>query len=123
MGKKRILIVDDSKTALMMTQMILRRHPYELITAVDGRDGVEKAVAENPDLILMDVVMPNMDGFSAVKAIRSIESVRAIPIIMVTTRGEVDNVERGYDRGCNDYITKPVDGVELLAKIVNLIGQ
>jgi CheY-like chemotaxis protein len=121
--RKKILIVDDSKTALMMSQMILKNKSFQVLTARNGLEGVEKAVSEQPDLILMDVCMPEMNGFEAVKEIRAREETRAIPIIMVTTLGEAENVELGYETGCNDYVTKPISSVELLSKINNLIGE
>ena len=119
--KEKILVVDDSKVALMTTQMILRTD-YECVVAEDGEQAVEKAVTERPDLILMDVVMPTMGGFAACRQIRLREETKGIPIIMVTTRGEPVNVETGYESGCNDYVTKPIDAVELRKKIENLIG-
>ncbi len=122
-GNKKILIVDDSKTALMMSQMILRNKPFEVVTANNGLEAVEKAVSDQPDLILMDLCMPEMDGFEAVKEIRARGETNAIPIIMVTTKGEAESVELGYETGCNDYVTKPVSSVELVSKINNLIGE
>jgi DNA-binding response OmpR family regulator len=80
------------------------------------------ASSEKPDLILMDVVMPIMDGFEACRQIRMQAETNGIPIIMVTTRGEAINVETGYESGCNDYVTKPIDKVELLTKIESLIA-
>jgi DNA-binding response OmpR family regulator len=121
MSKKKILVVDDSKVASMTTCMILSSR-YECVTAEDGAIGVEMASTENPDLILMDVVMPTMDGFEACRKIRIRAETNGIPIIMVTTRGEAINVETGYECGCNDYVTKPIDKVELLEKIENLTG-
>ena len=123
MTTKRILLVDDSKTALMMEQMLLEDEPYELSIAMDGEEAVEKALADLPDLILMDVVMPKMTGFEAVERLRQEESTKQIPIIMVTTRGEAENVEKGYATGCTDYVTKPIDGVELLTKIRTYLGD
>jgi len=120
---KKILLVDDSKTALMMEKMILRDEPYDLIVAMDGDEAVEKAKAELPDLILMDVVMPRMTGFEACKQLRADEKTQSIPVIMVTTRGEGENVQRGYESGCADYVTKPIDGVELIEKIRNCLGE
>ena len=120
---KKILIVDDSKTAMMMSQMILKNGSFQVSTAQDGLEGVEKAVSEQPDLILMDVCMPKMNGFEAVKEIRARGETSAIPIIMVTTLGEAENVEFGYETGCNDYVTKPISRVELVSKIKNLIGE
>ena len=121
MSKRKILVVDDSKVASMTTHMILG-HRYECLTADNGAIAVEMAATEKPDLILMDVVMPTMDGFKACRQIRMRGETNGIPIIMVTTRGEAINVETGYESGCNDYITKPVDRAELLMKIENLIG-
>jgi CheY-like chemotaxis protein len=116
-GKKKILVVDDSKTALLMMSMILRKASYELVTASDGAEAVDRAAVEHPDLILMDVVMPRMTGFEACQELRRRESTRSIPVILVTTRGESENVEAGFRSGCNDYVTKPVNAQELLEKV------
>jgi DNA-binding response OmpR family regulator len=117
MTRKRILVVDDSRTAAMMTSMILGKGAYEVMVAADGEEGVRMALAEHPDLIVMDVMMPRMDGFEACRRLRSEAATSTIPIIMVTTRGEAVNVEAGYDSGCSDYVTKPINSVELLAKV------
>jgi CheY-like chemotaxis protein len=122
MQKKKILVVDDSKTALLVESMVLRKGPYELVTASDGVEAVEKAITERPDLILMDVMMPRMGGFEACQALRQREDTQAIPIIMVTTRGEAANVETGFVSGCSDYVTKPINAVELLAKVRDHLG-
>ncbi len=121
-SRKKILMVDDSPTTLMMEKVILRSGSYELVTAADGLEAVEKAVAEHPDLILMDVVMPRMTGFEACRTLRERADTRAIPIILVTTRGEGTNVETGFASGCTDYVTKPIDAVELLAKVKDQLG-
>ncbi len=122
MGCKKILVVDDSQVVLMKSRMILGGR-YESVFATDGEEAVEKALEEDPDLILMDVVMPKMDGFEACRSIRANPDTNGIPIIMVTTRGEPVNVEMGYASGCNDYITKPIDGAELLRKLENLLEK
>lgn len=121
-AKKKVLLVDDSRTVLLLEQMCLGREPYTLLTATDGREAVAKALAEQPDLILMDVVMPNMGGFEALRQLRAQESTRHIPVIMVTTRSELENVTAGYESGCNDYVFKPINAPELLAKVRNQIG-
>ena len=120
---KKILLVDDSNTVLLMERMILSQARYELVTAKNGLEAVEKARSERPDLILMDVVMPQLDGFGALQAIRADEATRAIPVIMVTTRSEAENMEKGYERGCNDYVTKPVNSAELLEKVRGFLGE
>jgi DNA-binding response OmpR family regulator len=117
----KILIVDDSETVLLVERALLSRS-YEVVTARDGQEGVDKALAERPDLILMDVVMPRMNGFDAVARLRSHPTTQRIPIIMVTTRGELASVDGGYRSGCNDYVTKPFRGPELLAKVKSCLG-
>ena len=121
--KKKILIVDDSQTVLLMEKMILSKGPYTIVTATNGEEAVAKAAAEQPDLILLDVVMPKMNGFEACKRLREQDVTSATPIIMVTTRGEESNVETGYASGCTDYITKPINGPELLAKLRGFLGE
>ncbi len=123
MSRKKILVVDDSPVALMASTMILRRPgKYDLLEAKDGEEAVAIATAERPDLIVMDVVMPKMDGFEACQALREEEVTREIPIILATTRGEAENVEAGYASGCNDYVTKPINAMELTEKVESLIG-
>lgn len=122
MDFRKILLVDDSETVLQMEQMILAEN-YELILARDGEEGVAKALATRPDLILMDVVMPKMDGFEAVKKLRDNAQTRAVPIVMVTSKGEMESMEAGYENGCSDYILKPIDQHELLAKVKNLLSE
>ena len=123
MTRKKILLVDDSSTVLLMERMILSKSEYDVVTARDGQEGLERALAEKPDLILMDVVMPRMDGFEACRRLREQEGTRSIPVIMVTTRGELQSVESGYASGCTDYVTKPINGLELLAKVRSCLGQ
>lgn len=123
MARKKILLVDDSTTVLMMEQMILSKLPYEIVTAKDGQEGLEKALAVQPDLILLDVVMPKMNGFETCKQLRGKEETKTIPIIMVTTRGEMDSVETGYQSGCSDYVTKPINSLELISKVKNFLGE
>jgi len=121
---KKILVVDDSRTALMMSREILeKRTTYQCVTANDGREAVEKAQQEHPDLVLMDVVMPHMNGFEACRMMRQQPGTREIPIVLVTTRGEESYMEAGFQSGCNDYITKPVDGAELVALLQSYLGE
>ena len=123
MASRRILLVDDSETILQMEQLILQRESYELVIARDGEEGVAKALATQPDLILMDVVMPKMDGFAAVKRLRENALTSEVPIVMVTTKSEATAMECGYESGCNDYLIKPIDSLELITKVRNLLGD
>jgi len=123
MNRKKILLVDDSNTILMMEKFILRNGPYEILTATNGEEAVKKATEHQPDLILLDVIMPKMGGFEACRLIRAGETTQTIPIIMVTTRGEAANVEAGWANGCTDYVTKPINSIELLAKVRNFLDD
>jgi len=116
------MLVDDSATILMMERMILSKGPYELVTAKDGQEALERAPIERPDLILLDLMMPRVNGLEACRLLRQIEATSHTPIIMVTTRGELANIETAFGNGCNDYVTKPINGVELLTKIRHFLG-
>jgi CheY-like chemotaxis protein len=119
---RKILLVDDSATVLMMERMILASERFQVVTAANGEEAQARAREELPDLILMDVVMPKVNGIQACKALKQDPATKHIPIILVTTRGEAESMEAGYSSGCNDYVTKPVNSAELLGKIRNLLG-
>lgn len=115
--RKTVLLADDSNTILMMERMLLAREPYDLVMAKDGQEAYEKALSVKPDLIVLDVVMPKLTGFEVCVKLRQHPETRTTPILLVTTRGEAENFERGYEAGCNDYITKPINNVEFLSKL------
>ena len=116
-SKKKILLVDDSNTVLLMHKLLLSKFGYELIVARDGREAVEKAKAEKPDLIFLDVVMPEMSGFEACRLLRATAGFESVPIIMVSTRGEPASLKEGYASGCTEYMTKPFNSLELSEKL------
>jgi DNA-binding response OmpR family regulator len=121
--RKKLLLVDDSETVLMMEQMVLGRERYHLLMARDGQEAVETAIRERPDLILLDVMMPRMNGFEACVALRANEVTKDVPIILVTTRSEGENVEAGFRHGCTDYVNKPFSAPELVAKVRTALGE
>src|SRR5512147_1440309 len=123
MPRKKILVVDDAATARMLETTILTVSSYDVIAARDGLEGLEKAKLEKPDLILLDVMMPRMDGLEACKRMREEPSTAGIPIIMVTSHGEEGVAEAGQARGCTEFVTKPVDASELLAKVRSCLGE
>ena len=121
---KKILLVDDSKTTLAIEQMILSSNTnYNLISAQDGLEAVEKARTESPDLVLMDVVMPRMNGLEACKRLREDEKTQSLPVILVTTKGQETDVEAGFRNGCNDYLTKPICEHELVSMLKAYLGE
>ena len=113
----RILIVDDSPSQLMGMKRIVEKLGHEALTAEDGAAGVDMAKAQKPDLILMDVVMPNLNGFQATRSICREETTRHIPVVLVTTKDQDTDRVWGMRQGARGYITKPVDPAELQAKI------
>lgn len=123
MQRKKLLLVDDSKTVLMMEVMILQDGPYEFITALNGQDAVDKAVAHQPDLILLDVVMPVMDGLETCRRLRRLDGLRDTPIIIVTNRADAKQVAEAFESGCTSYLTKPINDQELLQKVQSQLGH
>jgi CheY-like chemotaxis protein len=124
MPGKKILLVDDSCTARLVNRMIFsQKSNYTLISAVDGKEAVERAREEKPDLILMDIVMPRMTGLEACRALKKDQITHKIPVILLTTRGEEQYVQEGYASGCSDYLTKPVNDVELLDLLKAYLGE
>jgi CheY-like chemotaxis protein len=121
---KRILLVDDSSTSRMTSRMLLSHlGPYVVISACDGLEGVEKAIAERPDLILMDIEMPRLNGLEACKLLKQNEATKDIPVILLSMRGEDSFVQKGYASGCIDFLTKPVKENDLLAAIKTHLGE
>ena len=111
---KKILVVDDEKSIVDILTFNLKRDSYETIEAYDGEEGYFKAMSENPDLILLDVMLPKMDGFEVCKKIRETSSV---PIIMLTARDEEIDKVLGLELGADDYMTKPFGVRELMARV------
>jgi twitching motility two-component system response regulator PilH len=118
----KVLIVDDSETQLFSLTKIVEDAGHEVITATNGEEGVEKATAEIPDLILMDVVMPGLNGFQATRKISKNKSTADIPVIFVTTKDQETDRIWGMRQGASAYITKPVDKKTLLAAMKKALG-
>ena len=120
MPVKRILVVDDSPTERHVLLELLTRNGYQVSTAESGEEGIEKARAELPDLILMDVVMPGLNGYQATRTLTRDETTRQIPIIVCTSKGQETDKIWGLRQGAIDYLIKPVNADELLARIAAL---
>ena len=121
--KKKILLVDDSRTSLFVERMILQDGPWEVLTAEDGQEAVERARAERPSLILMDVEMPHMSGVEALRELRSRLETKDTPVILVTNPSERASIEEGYQIGCSGYLTKPIDPDVLLSSVECFLGR
>ena len=120
MAIKKILVIDDSATERHVLVDILTRSGYEILTAENGEEGIEKARTEHPDLILMDVVMPGLNGYQATRTLTRDEATKHIPIIVCTSKDQETDKIWGLRQGAHDYLTKPIDSDELLMKIAAL---
>ena len=117
MAIKNVLVVDDSPTDTHVLAEMLKKNGFNVLQAVSGEDGIEKAKSDKPDLVLMDVVMPGMNGFQATRKLTRGDETSHIPVIMVTTKDQDTDRTWGMRQGARDYVVKPVAGAELLAKI------
>lgn len=114
---KKILIIDDSPDSVFLLQDRLEREGFETAKAYNGEMGIQKAINEKPDLILLDVMMPDISGFDVCKTLTSKEETKLIPIILLTALTEADNLQQGLQSGAFDYIKKPFNRTELIARI------
>jgi twitching motility two-component system response regulator PilH len=117
MAVKKILVVDDSPTDLQWFSELLSKKGFQVLTAASGEEGISKAKAEMPDLVLMDVVMPGLNGFQATREIVKGEATKHIPVILCTNKSQETDRIWGLKQGAKDYVTKPIDADELLGKI------
>jgi len=116
-----ILIVEDNEMNRDMLSRRLERKGYDVLIAVDGEKGLDVARTNLPDLVLMDMSLPVMDGWEATRRMKADESLEHIPVIALTAHAMADDREKAFEAGCDDYDTKPIDLPRLLAKIENLL--
>ena len=119
----KILLVEDNEESRDALSRHLRRKGYEVLLAVDGRQGVDAARAEAPDLILMDMSIPLLDGWEATRQLKAGSQTRTIPVIALTAHAMAGDRERALEAGCDDYDTKPIEFPRLLTKIESLFGK
>jgi two-component system alkaline phosphatase synthesis response regulator PhoP/two-component system response regulator VicR len=112
---KKILAVDDERHIVRLVQVNLERQGYEVVTAFDGKEALEKVESEHPDLIVLDVMMPYMDGFEVLQNLKKNQNTRDIPVIMLTAKAQDADVFRGWQSGVDCYLTKPFNPMELIA--------
>jgi DNA-binding NarL/FixJ family response regulator len=114
---KKILVIEDEPEMRRNITTLLRYYDYEPVAAANGREGVEAARREKPDLILCDVMMPEMDGYDVLKALQTDALLRRIPFVFLTAKGEKDDLRSGMNLGADDYLTKPVTNADLVRAI------
>jgi CheY-like chemotaxis protein len=118
----KILLVEDNEMNRDMLSRRLERRGFQVVIAVDGAEGLAMAASENPDLILMDMSLPVMNGWDATRQLKSQEGTRAIPVIALTAHAMASDREKALEAGCDDYDTKPIELPRLLSKIEALLA-
>ncbi|MBI2842565.1 MAG: response regulator [Armatimonadetes bacterium] len=120
---KKILAVDDEKHIVRLVQVNLERQGYEVVTANDGKEALQKVEEERPDLVVLDVMMPYMDGFEVLQNLRRNASTREIPVIMLTAKAQDADVFRGWQSGVDCYLTKPFNPMELISFVKRIFAS
>jgi len=120
---KRILVVDDEKDLVVMISTALKHNGYEVITANDGQEGLEKAKTEKPDLIVLDLMLPRINGYKVCGLLKKDTRYAKIPIILLTAKANAEDIELGKKVGADAYVTKPYERETLLSKIEELIKE
>ncbi len=122
MARKKILIVDDEPDIILMVSNRLKAKGYDVVSALDGQAGLELAKSAKPDLIILDLMLPKMDGYKVCSFIKKDSRYSKIPIIMFSAKAQQDDIKIGQDAGADAYIVKPFDAPILLGKIAELLG-
>lgn len=120
---EKILIVDDDIDSLKLIGLMLQRHGYEVVAANAGNQALSKALADHPDLIILDIMMPDMDGYEVCRRLRANPETRSIPIIMFTAKTLVDDKVAGFEAGADDYLTKPTHPAELASRVKAILAR
>jgi DNA-binding response OmpR family regulator len=122
-GTKRILVVDDEQGIITIVKLYLVHHHYEVITASDGQEGLDKAKTEKPDLIVLDLMLPKINGYKVCGLLKKDTRYAKIPVIMFTAKAQEKDVKLGQEVGADAYITKPFEPEVLLARIKELLQE
>jgi CheY-like chemotaxis protein len=120
---EKILVIDDDLETLRLVGLMLQRQGYEIIAASNGTEGIKAALTDQPDVILLDVMMPDMDGFEVTRKLRADPKTTGIPILMFTAKAQIDDKVLGYEVGVDDYLTKPTHPAELTAHVKVLLSR
>ena len=121
MGKAKILVVDDNEKNVELLEAILQAADFEVLKAYDGKQAIEMVGRQRPDLLLLDIMMPQLDGFQVCEMLRKDPQNAGLPVIMVTAKDKESDIVQSLERGADDYIVKPIDKKELLGKIGNML--
>lgn len=119
----KVLVVDDDPVILELLRINFEMEGFEVVSACDGRAGLERAVADAPDLVISDIMMPNVDGLQMLRQIRAEPAIAGLPVVLLSAKAQQTEVQAGLDLGADDYITKPFDPLELLDRVNALLAK
>ncbi|HET6866333.1 MAG TPA: response regulator [Solirubrobacteraceae bacterium] len=122
-GAPTILVADDEEDLRELVTYRLSRSGYQVIGAGDGQEALELAAARTPDLMVLDVMMPKLDGYELTRRVRAEAALRSIPVILLTARSQESDIDRGFEVGADDYLKKPFNPDELVARVRAVLGR
>lgn len=122
-NRPRVLIADDDRDILELVAFRLGHAGYETVTADDGAEALRLAREQQPDLVVLDVMMPKLDGYEVMRALRTDQATRGTPVILLTARAQESDVSRGFEAGADDYVRKPFSPQELTARVQAILGR
>jgi CheY-like chemotaxis protein len=123
MANKTVLLVDDDPVILKLLQVNFEMEGYNVVTAGDGVEGLERCRETNPAVILCDIMMPNMDGLEVTRRLKGDPATKDIPIILLSAKAQAGDIQAGLDAGADEYLTKPFDPLELLDRVGEILGD
>ena len=121
MADAKVLLVDDDPVILKLLQVNFEMEGYTVLTANDGVEGLEKARAERPDVVILDIMMPRMDGLEVTRELKGDDSTKEMPILLLSAKAQASDIQLGRDVGADDYLTKPFDPLELLERVSEIL--
>jgi len=119
----KVLVVDDDPVIVRLLEVNFEMEGFDVITAVDGADGVEKARAEQPDIVVSDVMMPKLNGLELAAALKGDEATKHIPVVLLSAKAQVGDIRAGLDAGADDYVTKPFEPLDLIDRVNKLLSS
>ena len=119
---KRILVADDDPVILRLIQVNLELEGYQVLTANNGEEALEQATAEKPDLVILDIMMPRLDGYQTCERLKAEDTTKDIPVVFLSAKAQQADIEKGKSYGVEEYLTKPFDPTELLEVVERLVG-